>query len=86
MERPIVENKIAKVLKSYRKGSVLFVDDFLDYGNPESVKKALLRGLDKRLSQKIKLPVHIAEDPLKSVVRGTGIALKHYQRFPFIMR
>src|SRR5580692_3491864 len=47
---------------------------------------ALLRGLDKRLSQKIKLPVHIADDPLKSVVRGTGIALKHYQRFPFIMR
>jgi rod shape-determining protein MreB len=47
---------------------------------------ALLRGLDKRLSQKIKLPVHISEDPLKSVVRGTGIALQHYQRFPFIMR
>jgi rod shape-determining protein MreB len=43
---------------------------------------ALLRGLDKRLSQKIKLPVHIADDPLKSVVRGTGIALKHYDRYP----
>lgn len=47
---------------------------------------ALLRGLDKRLSQKIKLPVHIADDPLKSVVRGTGIALKNYQKYPFIMR
>ena len=47
---------------------------------------SLLRGLDKRLSQKIKLPVHVADDPLKSVVRGTGIALKNYQRFPFIMR
>jgi rod shape-determining protein MreB len=47
---------------------------------------ALLRGLDKRLSAKIKLPVHIADDPLKSVVRGTGLALKNYQRFPFIMR
>jgi rod shape-determining protein MreB len=47
---------------------------------------ALLRGLDKRLSQKIKLPVHIADDPLKSVVRGTGIALKHYDRYPFVMR
>ena len=49
MERPIVENKIAKVLKSYRKGSVLFVDDFLDYGNPESVKKALLRLKEKEI-------------------------------------
>ncbi|MDR0793695.1 MAG: rod shape-determining protein [Chitinophagaceae bacterium] len=47
---------------------------------------SLLRGLDKRLSQKIKLPVQVAEDPLKSVVRGTGIVLKHYQRYPFIMR
>lgn len=47
---------------------------------------ALLRGLDKRLGQKIKLPVHIADDPLTSVVRGTGLALKNYQRYPFIMR
>jgi rod shape-determining protein MreB len=47
---------------------------------------ALLRGLDKRLSQKIKLPVHVADDPLKSVVRGTGLALKHYDRYPFVMR
>jgi rod shape-determining protein MreB len=47
---------------------------------------ALLRGLDKRLSQKIKLPVHIAGDPLKSVVRGTGISLKNYDRYPFVMR
>jgi rod shape-determining protein MreB len=47
---------------------------------------ALLRGLDKRLSQKIKLPVHVADDPLKSVVRGTGLALKNYRSYPFIMR
>ncbi len=47
---------------------------------------ALLRGLDKRISAKIKLPVHIADDPLKSVVRGTGIALKNYDRYPFVMR
>lgn len=49
MERPIVENKIAKALKSYPKGSVLFTVDFLDYGNPESVKKALLRLKEKEI-------------------------------------
>ncbi|MCB0502535.1 MAG: hypothetical protein KDD32_07615 [Bacteroidetes bacterium] len=49
MERPQVENKIAAVLKTYPKGSVLFVDDFLDYGNPESVKKALLRLKEKEI-------------------------------------
>lgn len=47
---------------------------------------ALLRGLDKRLSQKIKLPVHVADDPLKSVVRGTGLALKRFGHYPFVMR
>ncbi len=47
---------------------------------------ALLRGIDKRLAAKVKLPVHIAEDPLTSVVKGTGIALKHYDSYPFIMR
>ena len=43
MERPIVENKIFESLKSRQKGVVIFVSDFLDYGNSESVKKALLR-------------------------------------------
>lgn len=47
MQRPKVENRIAEALKTYPKGSVLFVDDFLDYGNPESVKKALLRLKEK---------------------------------------
>lgn len=47
---------------------------------------ALLRGLDKRISQKIKLPVHIADDPLRAVVRGTGIALKNLDRFTFLMK
>lgn len=46
---------------------------------------ALLRGLDKRIAQKTKLPVHIAEDPLRAVVRGTGIALKNRTRFSFLM-
>jgi rod shape-determining protein MreB len=46
---------------------------------------ALLRGLDKRFALKTKLPVHIAEDPLKAVVRGTGIALKNIERFKNIL-
>ncbi|MBL7755538.1 MAG: rod shape-determining protein [Chitinophagaceae bacterium] len=47
---------------------------------------ALLRGLDKRISHKIKLPVHVADDPLRSVVRGTGMALKHVNKYPFLMQ
>jgi rod shape-determining protein MreB len=47
---------------------------------------SMLRGLDKRISLKTKLPVHIAEDPLRAVARGTGIALKNVSRFPFLMK
>jgi hypothetical protein len=47
MKRPQVENNIAEAIKTYPKGSVLFVDDFLDYGNPESVKKSLYRLREK---------------------------------------
>jgi rod shape-determining protein MreB and related proteins len=47
---------------------------------------SLLRGLDKRISQKTKLPVHVAEDPLRAVARGTGIALKNIDKFSFLIR
>ncbi len=47
---------------------------------------SMLRGLDKRISLKTKLPVHIAEDPLRAVIRGTGIALKNVDKFPFLMK
>lgn len=46
---------------------------------------ALLRGLDKRIAAKTKLPVHVAEDPLRAVVRGTGMALKNLKNFKFLM-
>ncbi|NJN78501.1 MAG: rod shape-determining protein [Saprospiraceae bacterium] len=46
---------------------------------------ALIRGLDKRLHQKTKLPVHVADDPLRAVVKGTGIALKNTDKFTFLI-
>ena len=46
---------------------------------------ALLRGLDKRIGAKTKLPVHIAEDPLRAVVRGTGKALKNTDTYSFLI-
>ena len=47
---------------------------------------ALLRGLDKRLHAKTNLPIHVAEDPLRAVARGTGIALKNFDKFPFLIK
>ena len=47
---------------------------------------ALLRGLDKRLTNKIGIPFHIADDPLHAVARGTGVALKNVNNFGFLIR
>jgi rod shape-determining protein MreB len=47
---------------------------------------SMLRGLDKRLNLKTKLPIHVAEDPLRAVARGTGIALKNFDKFTFLIK
>ena len=47
---------------------------------------ALLRGLDKRLTDKIGIQFHIADDPLHSVAKGTGVALKNIGKFSFLIR
>ena len=37
---------------------------------------ALLAGLDRRVAEATQMPVHVADDPLTCVVRGTGIVLQ----------
>lgn len=47
---------------------------------------ALLKGFDKRLTDKINIPFRVAEDPLHAVARGSGVALKNVDKFKFLMR
>ncbi len=47
---------------------------------------ALIHGLDRRLYEKTGIQIHIAEDPLRAIARGTGIALKNIDHFSFLMR
>ena len=47
---------------------------------------ALLKGLDVRLQNKTKLSAHVAEDPLRAVARGTGMALKHWDEYTFLIK
>ncbi len=51
--------------------------DIMDEGIMLAGGGAMLRGMDQRLHEETGVPVHIAEDPLQCVVRGTGIALEH---------
>jgi rod shape-determining protein MreB len=47
---------------------------------------SMLRGLDKRIARKTDLPVYVAEDPLRAVARGTGIALKNTENYTFLIQ
>ncbi|MCH3924553.1 MAG: rod shape-determining protein [Bacteroidales bacterium] len=47
---------------------------------------SLLRGLDKRIASKTKLAVKVADDPLRAVARGTGVALKNYDKYTFLIK
>ena len=47
---------------------------------------ALLRGLAKRLTNKINIQFIVADDPLHCVAKGAGIALKNIEQFSFLMR
>jgi rod shape-determining protein MreB len=60
--------------------------DILKNGIYLSGGGSMLRGISRRLSDKIGIEFHIANEPLLSVARGTGIALKNVDRFPFLMR
>jgi rod shape-determining protein MreB len=47
---------------------------------------ALLRGIDKRLTDKIGIPFKVVDDPLHMVAKGTSIALRNIDKFSFLMR
>ena len=47
---------------------------------------SLLRGIAQRFSAKVNIDFRVAEDPLKAVARGTCLALKGSDRYPFMMK
>ena len=60
--------------------------DIVEHGISLAGGGALLRGLAKRLTEKVNIEFHVAEDPLRAVARGTCLALKNTDHYPFLMR
>lgn len=91
-------SEIAKCLEKSLAKIETAIMDVLDNTPPELYKDicekgiflsgggALLRGLDQKISDRVKIDVHIVNDPLHAVVRGTNIALKHTEKFGFLIK
>jgi rod shape-determining protein MreB len=61
--------------------TVIFKDDIWLAGGG-----SLLRGIAQRFTDKVNIQFRVAEDPLKAVARGTCLALKDTEHYPFLMR
>tara|TARA_R110001583_G_scaffold39735_2_gene127217 strand:- start:14676 stop:15698 length:1023 start_codon:yes stop_codon:yes gene_type:complete len=85
LEKSISKIEIA-ILSALEQTPPELYSDIVNHGIYLAGGGALLRGLDKRLMNKLNIPFHIAEDPLRAVARGTGIALKNVNNFSFLMR
>ena len=70
-------NEIVEVVKAtLEKTPPELASDIVEKGIVLAGGGALIRNLDKLLSQKTEMPVYIAEDPLECVVKGTGKTLE----------
>ena len=78
-----IENEILKVLQ--RTPPELY-SNLVHNGIWLAGGGALLRGLAQRFTDKVNIPFHVADDPLKAVARGTCLALKNTDHYPFLMR
>ena len=85
-----IEKSISKieaaVLSALEQTPPELYDDIVKNGVFLAGGGAQLRGLDKRLTNKIGIQFHVAEDPLHAVARGTGVALKNIKHFKFLKR
>ena len=77
-----IENEILKVLQ--RTPPELY-SNIVSNGIWLAGGGALLRGIAQRFTERVNIQFHVAEDPLKAVARGTCIALKGFDTYPFLM-
>ena len=80
MEQPL-QQVVAAVRHVLEQTPPELSSDIIDKGMVMSGGGALLRNIDKLLTQVTGVPCHVAEDPLNCVALGTGRALEHFDFF-----
>jgi hypothetical protein len=86
-----VQDKIQEVIKSFPKGSIFFAQDFLEYGNIGSIRKALTRLTNKeflvrlahgiylypKIDEELGLLVPSTEYIVNSIARRDNVRIAH---------
>lgn len=79
-------NEIVDIVKTtLEKTPPELASDIVEKGIVLAGGGALIRNLDKLLSQKTGMPVYIAENPLECVVKGTGKTLEDLERLKTVL-
>jgi rod shape-determining protein MreB len=76
-----VSNIVAEVRAAIEETPPELIADIMEYGITLAGGGSLLRGLDRRIAAETKMPVHIAEDPLSCVARGTGKMIEDFDKY-----
>ena len=83
--REAIQEPIQQIVDAVRRALEItppeLASDIVDRGIVMTGGGALIRGLDLLLSQETGLPIHVDEDPLTCVVRGTGRILDDEEKY-----
>jgi rod shape-determining protein MreB len=82
---PSVQQIVDTVKDTIEETPPELVADIMDQGIVLAGGGALLAGLDRRLAEATQMPVHIADDPLTCVARGTGVVLQGLDRMSGVL-
>ena len=87
--REAVQEPIQQIVDAVRRALEItppeLASDIVDRGIIMTGGGALIRGLDILLAQETGLPIHVDEDPLTCVVRGTGRILDDYEKYRSVL-
>ncbi len=82
---PSIETLIEAVKEVVETTPPEIIADTIESGIYLSGGGALIDGLDQLLADIIKVPVHVVEDPLTAVARGTGVILENISEYKEIL-
>nr|BCX01045.1 MAG: rod shape-determining protein [Bacteroidota bacterium] len=83
--REPVQTIVEAVVRSLERTPPELAADIVERGIMLTGGGALLKGLDQLIRERVQLPVHVADDPLTAVVRGTGKVLDNLELYSKVL-